>query len=427
MLSLARKLSTSSVVTLTAALIFAFTLSFPVYGLTIAALPAVLVLFNREAQDNVRRRDLVALFFIGWNSFVVLTLTALLLIPLIQRVLLGRSRRVPLRSWCCYLAGLAAGSAGLIYAQVTGMQLHRTEFALQGVSVSKAIGMFFEAQFSPVDWSLYSMSMPLAFIYVASVIAFIASRDRQLRVVLLIITVTDAVYALFQLHAFEIWRAHAPGILRTFTPDRMYMLNSTLIVAAWVLAWRLATPRVRPVLVVAACLQGLAVARAPHIGHAIGDLIHRQLGRQNLPTFAEYYKEEDYREISTVVGDTPVISVGLDPMAAVLSGISTVDGYYPAYPLAYKKRFRPVIARQLVVSGEWDYFDNLGSRLDTFSADPKDLSLDYCAALSLGARYVVSRYPLDDRRITAMLETHPRGLHLYAIASCPQSGTMGGQ
>ena len=181
----------------------------------------------------------------------------------------------------------------------------------------------------------------------------------------------------------------------------------------------LARSRIRRVLVVAACLQGLAVARAPHIGHAIGDLIHRRVGRQELPTFAEYYKTEDYREIRTAVGDAPVISVGLDPMAAVLNRISTVDGYYAAYPLAYKKRFRPVIARQLVVSDKGDYFDNWGSRLDTFSADPKGLSLDYCAALELGARYVISRYPIDDRRITATMQTHSPGLRVYAITACP--------
>ena len=40
--------------------------------------------------------------------------------------------------------------------------------------------------------------------------------------------------------------------------------------------------------------------------------------------------------------DGPVVSVGLDPMAAPMNGVPSIDGYFQLYPLAYKHAFQRV-------------------------------------------------------------------------------------
>ena len=38
------------------------------------------------------------------------------------------------------------------------------------------------------------------------------------------------------------------------------------------------------------------------------------------------------------------MSVGLDPMIAVMNDIKVIDGYHSIYPLSYKIEFRKIIA-----------------------------------------------------------------------------------
>jgi len=118
-----------------------------------------------------------------------------------------------------------------------------------------------------------------------------------------------------------------------------------------------------------------------------------------------------------MIADSATISVGVDPMAAVMNGISAVDGYYTAYPLAYKARFRRVIAAQLKASGKQEYFDGWGSRVYTFAEDPRNVSLDYCAARDLGARFVISRFDIASPNLE-LVKTARQRLRLYSIVGC---------
>ena len=58
---------------------------------------------------------------------------------------------------------------------------------------------------------------------------------------------------------------------------------------------------------------------------------------RNIYTFNDYYLYEDYLKIKKIVKENRVISVGLDPLIAVMNNISVIDGYHSLYPLSYKK------------------------------------------------------------------------------------------
>ena len=71
-------------------------------------------------------------------------------------------------------------------------------------------------------------------------------------------------------------------------------------------------------------------------------------------------KPEDYR----------VVSLGIDPAAALYQGFYCLDGYSNNYSLEYKHSFRRIIAPELEKSQYLqEYFDDWGNRLYLFSAE----------------------------------------------------------
>ena len=81
------------------------------------------------------------------------------------------------------------------------------------------------------------------------------------------------------------------------------------------------------------------------------------------------------------------MSVGLDPMIAVMNDIKVIDGYHNIYPLNYKIKFRKIIEKELEKNNVLkNYYDDWGNRIYAFyrfygqePIDPIDSieSLDY--------------------------------------------------
>ena len=110
---------------------------------------------------------------------------------------------------------------------------------------------------------------------------------------------------------------------------------------------------------------------------------------QNLYTFEGYYNFHNYKKIKEIVKNERTISVGLDPMVAVIHEIYVLDGYHSIYPLHYKKKFRKIIEPELNLNSNYKkYFDDWGSRVYTSLYRPKypeKYQLNYDSPKSLGA------------------------------------------
>jgi hypothetical protein len=116
-----------------------------------------------------------------------------------------------------------------------------------------------------------------------------------------------------------------------------------------------------------------------------------------------------------------VLSVGIHPSVAILNGFYTVDGYHDNYPIAYKARFRKLIAGELALDGaQRKHFDDWGSRayvllpkyervsFEARSLTPspvlRHLALDPKALRDLAVRYVFSTYRLGKKARGASLD-----------------------
>ena len=104
------------------------------------------------------------------------------------------------------------------------------------------------------------------------------------------------------------------------------------------------------------------------------------------------------------VDEYRVVSLGIDPAAALYHGFYCLDGYSNYYPLEYKKRFREIISPELERSEYLrQYFDNWGNRCYLFSSECPgyytiekhgfyytDYRVNTQALYEMGGRYLLS-------------------------------------
>ena len=117
-------------------------------------------------------------------------------------------------------------------------------------------------------------------------------------------------------------------------------------------------------------------------------------------------KPEDYR----------VVSLGIDPAAALYQGFYCLDGYSNNYSLEYKHSFREIIAPELEKSQYLqEYFDDWGNRCYLFSAECpgyytiekngfyfQDYALDVSALKELGGKYLLSAAWIENGEETGL-------------------------
>ena len=135
-------------------------------------------------------------------------------------------------------------------------------------------------------------------------------------------------------------------------------------------------------------------------------------------SFDSYFRIETYKKIKQLIGNSRVASIGINPMIAPMNNINAIDGYHQIYPLSYKKKFRKVIEEELNKNKVWkDYYDNWGSRVYMFSNDKNNLLFNFVEAKKLGAEYIISSFPLQNKNIEPnyLLYNEDNKTYLYKI------------
>ena len=131
-------------------------------------------------------------------------------------------------------------------------------------------------------------------------------------------------------------------------------------------------------------------------------------------TFDNYYNFENYTFIKNIVNNSRVMSVGLDPMIAVMNDIKVIDGYHSIYPLSYKIKFRKIIESELENNIKFkNYYDSWGSRVYAFYSDKNDIKLNFQAAKELGAVFVISKFPIKNNELKIVCYKCNNSNHLF--------------
>jgi hypothetical protein len=139
---------------------------------------------------------------------------------------------------------------------------------------------------------------------------------------------------------------------------------------------------------------------------------------KNLYTFKGYYSYDEYLEIKKIVKDKRTMSVGLDPMVAVMNDIKTIDGYFTVYPLTHKKRYRKIIEDEIENNIFLkNNFDNWGNRIMIYfnpGENPNENKIKFNEAKKIGVNYVISKYKLKNKDLE-LVRTINKNLHLLKI------------
>ena len=136
----------------------------------------------------------------------------------------------------------------------------------------------------------------------------------------------------------------------------------------------------------------------------------------NVYTFNDYYMYDDYKKIKYLIKDKKTLSVGYDPMVAVMNNIYAIDGYHNIYPLHYKAKFRKIIENELNKNDNlMKYYDYWGNRLYAFINDKDQIGLNFLEAKLLGAEYIISKYKIRSNDITLIDDNFKNPIFLYKI------------
>lgn len=377
------------------AAVFAVGIVNSTFALSIAGLPAAAFLMGWRSG----RLRLALIFLIAWNSSLYLSgIFYLAAAPFFQRYLFDRclDRRF-WSGWLTYALGLGLGSAGLLWLALTShVHWHREEWAL-----------FPATELLPLrPWQIH-VGQPLLALFLIAAATGIS--DRRVRFSVAFAVFILAWYQLFHLHFVQQWIRSLGSPLAYIQLDRFYFLWTFNLLVLLGLA-SIAAKGLRRGILFAAALAGLLVAASPqqHFRQLVRNAIGRKTG---YPPYGQYYHLAWFKR-SGLNSSTPVMSLGMDPMIAPLNGIPSIDGHFPLYPLEYKHRFRRVVRNSLGPSGTTDLFDSWGNKVYAFYPPNRPDLLDFCAARSVGARFVLSPEPVTSSQLQLV---KPGELNIYRI------------
>ena len=139
-------------------------------------------------------------------------------------------------------------------------------------------------------------------------------------------------------------------------------------------------------------------------------------------SFENYYKFDSYKKIKSIVKNNRVMSIGIDPMIAVMNDLKVIDGYHTMYPLSYKKKFREIIKPELDINPTLkSYYDTFGSRVYIFFTDQNNILINFKAAKEIGANFVISSFAINNENLKENLKLPcsycnlSKELYLYRI------------
>ncbi len=424
---------------------FAVVPFYTLYGLSVAGQPLLLFALLNIGKNRSRWFDWAILIGVPFYSQLVLSgLFIVVAAGLLGAWWIATGRTLPARYWaaCVVLAaGYVATAEPLIQGFLSGSFVsHRVEFRLAGFRDASLHGLANRA------WSLLSATQyhtgaftTIPIIVCAAIAAAWSRSARTLRLMtalgaaILLIVVTYAVY-----EPVVIPRLGRIVPAARLVHERFYWLLPVL----WFVLLGAAARALRRHGRAGLALVGLTciVVAADALRRSDEFVCNVGLACPGMPTFRQFFAPGLFARIDSTIGrpqsEYRVVSVGLHPAIAQFNGFYTLDSYQSNYPLAYKHRFRAVIAGELARSARLrQYYDDWGSRVYVFSSElrsllmPKnsvrpiqELQINTGALREMGAGYLISAAAIRNAPALGLV---PMGvfesptsfwrLHLYRI------------
>ncbi|MDE6923836.1 MAG: hypothetical protein K2P59_01050 [Acetatifactor sp.] len=465
---LAREVRVQEGIAMITAVLFAYLPFLPVYGLSQYGIP---LLFWCVLQLREKRHAAVAYLYVACyalTSSLVLVGFGLLGMGLLRLLWLLWKQRESVRSFLgawLLLLGIYIVENWRLLGELLGSGgtriSHKSEYVLEAASFFPTLwqNLMKGGQHSE-DHHLLLLAAVLVSVAVGFV--FREERVRRLQRIVGICLLWNLFFCLVAAlwdSAAGVYLRKRMAVFRAFQADRLLWIAP----AFWYLAFAcggmiclelLRCRKGKPVgalmsvaLGGVAAVVGVQILLAGDVKSNIRKLWNPDYG---LLSYRDYYAVGVMEQVKSLLHEAAgldqseyrVVSLGIDPAAALYHGFYCLDGYSNNYPSDYKHRFRQVLAPELERSEYLrGYFDNWGNRCYLFSSECpgyytiekggfyfQDYRLDAGALKALGGDYLLSAAYIADAETQGLipvnedpLETGDSYYRIYIYEVVPEA------
>ncbi len=438
-----RKLTSSSILSLASAGCFCMLPYQPVYGMTVAAAPIALWCFLCLKEGRRIVLSLVLLVFLGLTSHLVLIGYVLLgfwALGLLSLLFSGKKRLWPWIGFGVLLVAYILVNRALFGELLLGnggYVSHREEMVTYALPFWDAVrDLFLQGTMHTESLHRY-LILPILLLLSVSAAGCIRRKKItpgfiQALLGFLLLVGIAVFYGFCKWEPVVAFKNSCSGFLRYFQVERFYYLYPSgwyvEFAVCCSLFWRAGAsslfqesglrgrllslagqPITRFLLLCLLMIPTLREIKTHSYLYMNVNQINNGSGITGYISWESFYSEDLMAELEQAIGRDMstyrVAHLGMSPAPALLHGFYTADGYSNNYPLAYKHRFRQVIARELSKNEATRlYFDEWGSRCYLFNASSgtawmlgknqnivyEHLDLDTGALRDLGCEYLFS-------------------------------------
>ena len=388
-------------------------------GLGLAILPYLIYLIFFKKQ--IKLKNYLVIIFFGLNSDFVTTIPLLpftiLVLMVIDYDLFKIKFNNFIKIFSTFIICIILANSNLIYAELFGVTSHREAWVREPVSLMINLSDHFLQLIKlprGLNWTFFYM-LPFTIFLIPTYIFCFISKNNISRKLFYLILFMHLFFFFLNLEPIINFRNSSSGILRTFNfTYSLYLLP--LIYVLMILDICKKNERYNKILIFSCLLSIFLFQINSSIVPIYKKFLKKEDNYKNIYTFEGYYSYKDYNKIKNIVKNQRVLSVGLDPMVAIMNDINTIDGYHNLYPLDYKLKFRKVIEKELSLNQDLKkYYDNWGNRVYAFINNPDEIFIDYFAAKKLGAKFVISKFTQNSVQLDPDFISFGNKLHLYKI------------
>ena len=387
------------------------------FGIAIFPYLLYLILFKKK----IKYKNYLIIFFAALNTDIVRILISVIVLPIILFIIdkkkIFYNFKNVLKIFLVFLIGVSLANSNLIFIQLFDGPFHREEFYRDSLAIVKNLKLLFVNFFeipNELNWTFF-YRLPL-FLYFVPVflISLILRNNIIYKLIVLLFAIYFYLFCL-KLNLVNEARYSSKSFIGSFGWGYIFTIIPLIkiLILSYTLKFFNKSRLFFIYLLFPIILLQLNSSMVPLSKKYFFD---KEKNYKNVYTFKGYYSYKDYSEIKKIVKDNRVLSIGLDPMVAIMNNIKTIDGYQTLYPLDYKKKFRYVIKDEIEDNEQLKkYYDNWGSRVYAFVNNQNNIKIDYIAAKKLGAEFILSNYELNSKLLTFKCNECLTNLYLYKI------------
>ena len=388
-------------------------------GLGFAIMPYLLYLIS--FKKNLIFKNFFIVFFAGLctdivtiiYSFPIIILLAYIFNRFTNKTFLIKTAKVIF----IFLIAIIFSNFNLILLFLSDFEIHRTEFVAKYYPHTEFYKYFFlnffELPSGFSNWTFFNNLPILIFLPFVYLSCFFYFSDKKIKILLFIIIIVHFIVASLGIELIDQLKNYLVGSLnlnyiKNILP-LVYCILSLIIISQRELF-------IKKILIfsifTSLVVSQLNSSAIPFYKKYVLD----EKNYRNIYTFKGYYLYNDYKDIKDIVNNDRTLSIGLDPMIAVMNNIGVIDGYHNIYPLDYKKKFYHVIKNELKKNKKLEnYYKSWGSRVYAFINDEKNIELDFKTAKDLGAKFVISKFKIQNNNLQIIFTSRENKINVYKI------------